>query len=155
MAHSCLRATPSSGLWVSTVEISDNSRYLICMSTSIGSIALILHLLSPIPRYLQLYHRYPRSLIFVIIDVAEKAYLAGFLFLLAFVTLFPCMIQRPRAEVEVKDGIGPEKVVSSMEFLPLMVTSVYCAVGMFWGYFRLLFTYLNEKTYQGQLSTIQ
>jgi len=66
------------------------------------------------------------------------------------------MNQRPRAEVEVKDGISPEKVVSSMEFLPLMVTSVYCAVGMFWGYLRLLFTYLNEeRTYQGQLSTIQ
>jgi len=66
------------------------------------------------------------------------------------------MIQRPGAEVEAKDGISPQEVVSSMEFLPLMVTSVYCAVGMLWGYFRLLFTYLNEeKTYQGQLSTIR
>jgi len=110
-------------------------------------------LLSLTPRYLQLCHRYPRSLIFVVIDIAEKAYLAGFLFLLAFVTLFPAyMVQRTRAEAEV----NPEEVVSSMEFLPLMVTSVYCAVGMFWGYFRLLFTYLNEeKTYQGQLSTIR
>lgn len=42
-----------------------------------------------------------------------------------------------------------------MEFLPLMLTSVYCAVGMVWGFVRLLFVYLNEETtYQGQLSSV-
>lgn len=64
----------------------------------------------------------------VVIDALEKAYLAGFLPLLIFVSIFPQL------------G-GCDK---SMEFLPLMVTSVYSAAGMIWGFFRLLTIYLVE-----------
>jgi alpha-1,3-glucosyltransferase len=45
--------------------------------------------------------------------------------------------------------------VAAMEFLPLMLTSVYCAVGLVWGFCRLMFVYLKEETtYQGPLSRI-
>ncbi|KAF7352884.1 Alpha-1,3-glucosyltransferase [Mycena venus] len=45
--------------------------------------------------------------------------------------------------------------VAAMEFLPLMLTSVYCAIGLVWGFCRLMFVYLNEETtYQGPLSRI-
>lgn len=133
----------------------------ICMSILNGSIAFVVSWIAPILTHPalsptlrmanEICHRYPRSPIFVIIDIAEKIYLAGFPFLLVFVAFFPvCMNRRLGAEVEAKE------VGSTMEFLPLMVTSVYCAVGIVWGYLRLLFTYLNEeKTYQGQLSTIR
>jgi alpha-1,3-glucosyltransferase len=92
-------------------------------------------------------YRYPRTLIYVVMDVLEKFYLAGFPFLFALITLFPAYMNR-------RSQAGGDN--SKMDFLPLMVTSVYCAIGIVWGYLRLLFVYLNEETtYQGQLSTIR
>jgi alpha-1,3-glucosyltransferase len=92
-------------------------------------------------------------------DMAEKAYLAGFPFLLAFVTLYPAYMSRKVDSVigaANYDRPGAEVMSSAMEFLPLMATSVYCAAGIVWGYLRLLFVYLNEeRIYQGQLSTIK
>lgn len=103
-------------------------------------------------------NRYPRSLIFVIMDMSEKVYLAGFPFLLAFITFFPAYMSR-QAKIEVSGTDirnGEDRAGSAMEFLPLLATSVYCALGIVWGYLRLLFVYLNEeKIYQGQLSTIR
>lgn len=91
-------------------------------------------------------------------DMMEKVYLGGFFFLLAFVGLFPVYMSRRTSAsgttVDAETGEG-EWVGSAMEFLPLMMTSVYCALGIVWGYLRLLFVYLNEKTYQGQLNSIQ
>ncbi|KAF9534800.1 glucosyltransferase [Crepidotus variabilis] len=44
----------------------------------------------------------------------------------------------------------------AMEFLPLMATSVYCSVGLIWGFLRLGFIYLNEESsYRGQLSEVK
>ncbi|KAF9452438.1 glycosyltransferase family 57 protein [Macrolepiota fuliginosa MF-IS2] len=98
-------------------------------------------------------YEYPRSFIFVIMDMLEKVYLMGFPFLLAFVGLFPAYMSRRVNDTRTSEGQAAE---TSMEFLPLMVTSVYCALGIIWGYLRLLFVYLNEeKTYQGQLSAIR
>jgi alpha-1,3-glucosyltransferase len=113
--------------------------------------------------------RFPRSLYYVILDMAEKVYLAGFVFLQLFVLLFPLLSARSKHTIEAVACIPSDEVVcpdavdapastdaSSLEFLPLMVTSVYCAVGIVWGFIRLMFVYLNEETtYQGQLSAIQ
>ncbi|KAF9075946.1 glycosyltransferase family 57 protein [Rhodocollybia butyracea] len=89
-------------------------------------------------------YEFPKSLSYVILDIIEKIYLGGFLVLQIFVALFPILSRRKGADA------------SGMEFLPLMVTSVYCSIGMVWGFMRLIFIYLHEDTaYQGQLSTIQ
>ncbi|KAK7061626.1 alpha-1,3-glucosyltransferase [Favolaschia claudopus] len=113
-------------------------------------------------------YEYPRSLSFVIIDTLEKIYLAGFPLLQAFVTLFPLYVARrqrfsavpPDTCISTDDFICPEPDphpagAAAMEFLPLMMTSVYCAIGLVWGFCRLMFVYLNEETtYQGPLSRI-
>jgi alpha-1,3-glucosyltransferase len=83
----------------------------------------------------------------VVLDFAEKLYLAGFLVLLLFVNSFSAWAHRQRAA-----NTG----ATSMEFLPLMATSVYCAIGLLWAYIRLIFIYLYEDiSYQGQLSEIR
>lgn len=82
-------------------------------------------------------------------DSAEKLYLLGFPVLLAFITLVSVKNQK----VASTDGNTP---TSGMEFLPLMATSVYCAIGMVWSFLRLGFIYLfEESSYQGQLSVVQ
>lgn len=107
-------------------------------------------------------------------DTLEKVYLSGFPFLMLFVSIFPLARSRsspsqvstpvancvstdgfscpePRHDVE-QSTTGP----SAMEFLPLMATSIYCAIGLVWGFMRLGFIYLQEETkYQGQLSEIK
>ncbi|KAG5648694.1 hypothetical protein DXG03_000040 [Asterophora parasitica] len=91
-------------------------------------------------------YEFPKSLPYVILDGLEKIYLAGFPLLLAFVSLFPALVDRQRSSAE-----GSR--LAEMEFLPLMLTSVYCAIGLNWGFLRLMFIYLHEETtYQGQLS---
>ncbi|KAJ7179886.1 glycosyltransferase family 57 protein [Mycena crocata] len=113
-------------------------------------------------------YEFPRSLSFVIIDTLEKIYLAGFPMLQIFVTLFPVLVAQRQATAAVSadtcvsspDFTCPEPDphpagVAAMEFLPLMLTSIYCAVGLVWGFCRLMFVYLNEETtYQGPLSRI-
>lgn len=111
-------------------------------------------------------YEFPKSLPYVILDGFEKIYLAGFPFLLAFVGTFPAFMARQRITMDVctpseefacpdPDSIrGTDAFRSAaMEFLPLMLTSVYCAIGLVWGFLRLMFIYLHEETtYQGQLS---
>lgn len=88
------------------------------------------------------------------IDFAEKAYLAGFPLLQLFVTLFPILTKHsntahaspaceipfvcPEPETPASSGL------SELEFLPLMLTSVYCAVGLVWAFLRLSYLYLRE-----------
>nr|GAT54041.1 dolichyl glycosyltransferase [Mycena chlorophos] len=111
-------------------------------------------------------YEYPKSLSFVIIDTLEKIYLAGFPLLQLVVTLLPIYASR-RAEatapicVQSDDFTCPEPdpqsvaaPSSAMEFLPLMLTSVYCAIGLAWAFCRLMYVYLNEQTYQGPLNRI-
>ncbi|KAJ3937336.1 MAG: glycosyltransferase family 57 protein [Lentinula lateritia] len=101
-------------------------------------------------------YEFPKSLSYVILDVLEKLYLGGFIFLQIFVASFPVLASwNLRRKIEESGNLNTSDS-SAMEFLPLMVTSVYCAIGMVWGFMRLIFIYLNEDTtYQGQLSTIQ
>jgi len=103
----------------------------------------------------------------VILDSLEKLYLAGFSLLLAFVTVSPALTQRQHINADACvpssdfscsapeiDTAGVQ--TAAMEFLPLMLTSVYCAIGLVWGFLRLMFIYLNEETtYQGQLSSLR
>ena len=109
-------------------------------------------------------NRYPKSIFFAIIDSLEKVYLAGFPFLLLFVSIFPHLQTHSQSTVSVcisSDAfVCPDLQLnfmkgdpksSAMEFLPLMATSIYCAFGLVWSFMRLGFIYLYEETsYQGK-----
>ncbi|KAF9646765.1 glucosyltransferase [Thelephora ganbajun] len=71
-------------------------------------------------------YEFPRSLAFVVLDTLERLYIAGFVPLHLVVTIFPYVF-------------GPSK-----EFLPLLLTSVYCAVGLVWAFIRLSVIYLRS-----------
>lgn len=98
-------------------------------------------------------------------DLLERVYLAGFPLLLAFSTLFPLLARRASTTDRLAEGCAmaegancPNGTTDSgtMEFLPLMLTSVYCSIGLIWGFLRLGFIYLREESsYQGQLSELQ
>ena len=106
-------------------------------------------------------------------DALGKVYLAGFPLLLVFVSAFPLFQRQPSVNsastakgmcvatdplnlscTEAQHGTNAT-AVSAMEFLPLMTTSIYCAVGLVWSFLRLGFIYLHEETYQGQLTEIK
>ena len=100
--------------------------------------------------------RFPKSLPFVIIDGVEKLYLAGFPLLQLFVTVFPVLTGR-RGEASSPSGassdaqtdaVASDKVEPSagaLEFLPLMLTSVYCAIGLVWAFLRLSVIYIRQQ----------
>ncbi|KAH9940583.1 glycosyltransferase family 57 protein [Amylocystis lapponica] len=110
-------------------------------------------------------YQFPRSLPFVIIDSLEKLYMAGFLLLQLFVMLFPMFthqtaVAEPSASnittcIAGQDFTCPEPDPSvagsaqtagaKLEFLPLMLTSVYCAVGLVWAFVRLSVIYLKQQ----------
>lgn len=121
--------------------------------------------------YYHFYHtdgdiRYPKSILYVIMDSLERVYLAGFPFLLLFVSISPYLQTQSEGAVNVCISssalVCPDPQLNSvpkpsaMEFLPLMATSIYCALGLVWSFMRLGFLYLYEETsYQGQPSSIQ
>jgi alpha-1,3-glucosyltransferase len=106
------------------------------------------------------------------VDILEKLYLAGFPILLAVTSAFPLLSHRfnysaadmtvtsdvaqcipiegfPYSNMTGVVGTGvPNNSSTSapMEFLPLMLISIYCSIGLIWGYLRLGFIYLNEDT---------
>ncbi|KAF8974193.1 glucosyltransferase [Flammula alnicola] len=120
-------------------------------------------------------YEYPKSIAYVIMDTLEKLYLSGFPLLLLFVSAFPLLqgqssvssasttvescvsvdafsCPEPQLGAIAQSGTG----ASAMQFLPLMATSIYCAIGLVWSFMRLGFIYLHEETtYQGQLSEIK
>ncbi|KAI0660881.1 glycosyltransferase family 57 protein [Cubamyces menziesii] len=107
----------------------------------IYSVLWTIFVLKPIHRQV---YQFPRGIFAVIVDVLERLYLAGFPLLQLFVTLFPLLTQRRApAQASLEDGSGDG--ASAMEFLPLMLTSVYCAVGLVWAFIRLSFVYLTRK----------
>ncbi|OCH90715.1 glucosyltransferase [Obba rivulosa] len=93
-------------------------------------------------------YEFPRSLPFVIIDSLEKLYLAGFPLLHLFVTVFP-LVTRPQllsssiGSCAATDGVPSG--AGALEFLPLMLTSIYCAVGLVWAFIRLSALYIRQK----------
>ncbi|KZT71580.1 glycosyltransferase family 57 protein [Daedalea quercina L-15889] len=97
-------------------------------------------------------YEFPKSLPFVIIDGLEKLYLAGFPLLQLLATLFPVLTSRKggaspstgtNAEAVNGDEVGSG--ASALEFLPLMLTSVYCAVGLVWAFLRLSVIYIRQQ----------
>lgn len=81
------------------------------------------------------------------IDVLERLYIAGFPLLQLFVTLFPLITKKrtPSEAAASEKGGGVDENGSALEFLPLMLTSVYCAVGLVWAFVRLSVIYLTRN----------
>jgi len=100
-------------------------------------------------------YEFPTSKLSVLVDLLEKAYLSGFVLLQAFTSLYPFLsgatsVAPPEQEVGVGGDPPSMKVdvvgqVTQMEFLPLMLTSVYCAIGLAWAFIRLSFLYLRAQ----------
>jgi len=76
-------------------------------------------------------YEFPRTLPFVLMDTLERIYLYGFAALHLGVSMFSL--------------VGGRKA-KSMEFLPLMLTSIYCALGLVWAFVRLSVLYLKQKS---------
>lgn len=72
--------------------------------------------------------RFPTTIPRGILEQLENAYLLGFAPLLAFILAFPLVFNTN----------------SQVEFLPLMMTSVYCALGLVWAFIRLGTIYLRQ-----------
>jgi len=106
-------------------------------------------------------YEFPMSLPGVIVDLLEKVYLAGFPILQLVVTAIPILGSRTSRNQQaavagtcVAGNIScPEPYPappngssgsSSFDFLPLMLTSVYCAVGLLWAFLRLSWIYLKH-----------
>ncbi|KAI0347392.1 glycosyltransferase family 57 protein [Trametopsis cervina] len=101
---------------------------------------------------------FPKSLPFVVLDMVERWYLFGFALLQVFVTIFPLLSSRSSAtqpatsnttacaagEHCANQPTETGTTVSAMEFLPLMLTSVYCAIGLVWAFIRLSVIYLKQ-----------
>jgi len=79
--------------------------------------------------------RFPHSMPAVLLDMAERLYISGFIALEIFVVVLPIITQRLFG---VHDG-------EAWEFFPLMLRSVYCAVGLVWAYIRLSALYIIQK----------
>jgi alpha-1,3-glucosyltransferase len=86
----------------------------------------------------------------------EVLYLAGFPLLHLAVTVLPLLSSRSPVEanpVNLSDHSDNATAVAaqpsvahatSMEFLPLLLTSVYCAIGLVWAYIRLGAIYVAD-----------
>ena len=82
----------------------------------------------------------------MVIDFLERVYLACFPLLQVFTTVFPLLTKRSAPVGTTTDHSGGmDKGTSALEFLPLMVTSVYCAVGLVWAFVRLSVIYLVRQ----------
>lgn len=87
----------------------------------------------------------------VILDYLERLYLAGFVLLQAFISAFPFIVAKltktPSDEL-TREGGNPVTSDSknTMEFLPLMLTSVYCAIGITWAFLRLSYIYMKPPS---------
>ncbi|OJT10216.1 Dolichyl pyrophosphate Glc1Man9GlcNAc2 alpha-1,3-glucosyltransferase [Trametes pubescens] len=93
------------------------------------SVLWAVFVLRPIHRQV---YQFPQGVLAVGIDILERLYIAGFPLLQLFVTLFP-LVTKKRTPSEV----AASENGSALEFLPLMLTSVYCAVGLVWAFARL------------------
>ncbi|GAA6042056.1 hypothetical protein JCM8097_004084 [Rhodosporidiobolus ruineniae] len=111
------------------------------------------------PQLRRVVYRPVPNLFTVLVSYLETLYLFGFVFLQFYVSLLhPLLFPSPSpalssailcdastgacsAALETAEAGGASE--SSMEFLPLMMTSVYCAVGVVWSWMRLSWGFLT------------
>ncbi|EIM88556.1 glycosyltransferase family 57 protein [Stereum hirsutum FP-91666 SS1] len=113
-----------------------------------------------VPLHRRIYE-FPRSMPGVILNTLEMVYIAGFTFLQIFIIFFPILARTflsgasssnsaNNTYTPVADGGGAVAVdvkdmddaAAKWEFVPLMATSIYCAVGLVWAYLRLAYLYV-------------
>ena len=83
----------------------------------------------------------------VILDYLERLYLAGFVLLQIFVSIFPFVAEKLSKVSEAQQSDDPAASgADTMEFLPLMLTSIYCAIGLTWAFLRLSYIYLKPPS---------
>lgn len=71
----------------------------------------------------------------------ERAYLYGFILIQTVTTFFPEIMRL----LFLKDKDRAQSVAAQYEFLPLLITSVYCSIGVVWAFIRLSALYIREK----------
>lgn len=116
------------------------------------SLAWAISVIVPLSRRM---HQAPRSLLSTIVDRCEILYLWGFLpleVLVLSMSALTYMLAAPPGSAEHELGadnvrhllayVGQSLTV--YEFLPLMLTSVYCAAGLCWSFARLSVLYLRQ-----------
>jgi alpha-1,3-glucosyltransferase len=86
-------------------------------------------------------YRFPTNPLEVIVDFLERAYLYGFIFIQTLTTFFPEITRL----LFFKDKDRAQTAAMQYEFLPLLITSVYCAIGVVWAFIRLSALYIREK----------
>ncbi|BGP25037.1 glycosyl transferase [Rhodotorula toruloides] len=118
-----------------------------------------------LPQLRKVVYRPLPSLFAMLVDKAETLYLYGFVFLQLYTTflhsfLFPsssaassipgviiCSASAVANGTCVDPAVAQQATAvseASMEFLPLMLTSVYCAVGIVWSWLRLSWGFLTS-----------
>ncbi|KAI0650640.1 glycosyltransferase family 57 protein [Trametes meyenii] len=103
------------------------------------SVLWAVFVLRPIHRQV---YQFPQGILAVVMDVSERLYLAGFPLLHLVVTLLPLAARRrASSQADASDNVDG----TELEFLPLMLTSVYCAIGLVWAFVRLSVIYLTRK----------
>jgi len=116
-------------------------------------------------------NRFPDSVLRAVIDRLEKVYLAGFIPLQLFIVMYSTRsapASAPARSTPSSPGIcyqdanplinamhhgdcgpPPDDVLElgsgGMEFLPLMLTSVYCALGLVWAFVRMSYGYVVRE----------
>lgn len=99
-------------------------------------------------------YTFPTTFSAVLIDRLEMLYLAGLPVLQVIVMLlgtWPTIKARSASSAEYAHNTtvgvaeAEPEVENGMEFLPLLLTSVYCAIGLGWAFVRMGYLYIRSS----------
>ncbi|GAA6022968.1 hypothetical protein JCM11491_005486 [Sporobolomyces phaffii] len=107
------------------------------------------------PQVRRVVYRPLPNLVSVVVDKLEAIYLAGFVLLQIYVSILHPMLfstaAASRRSTDADAAHGPDRgadasstTTTTMEFLPLMLTSVYCAIGITASWLRLSWAYFSS-----------